>query len=79
MSTFLLFFTQEILENLPNPKQIFTGEDDDILDNVNLSPDKILKKLAVLKAVKGGGGVNKPVLMCISLCMYVICTVISKH
>ncbi len=56
MSTFLLFFTQEILENLPNPKQIFTGEDDDILDNVNLYPDKILKKLAVLKAVKGGGG-----------------------
>ncbi len=41
-------FTPEILENLPNPKQIFTGEDGDILDHVNLSPDEILKKLTVL-------------------------------
>ncbi len=48
-------FTQDILENLPNPKQIFTGEDGDILDNVNLSPDEILKKLTVLKPKKAPG------------------------
>ncbi len=48
-------FTQEILQNLPNPKQIFTGEDDDILDHVNLSRDEISKTLTVLKPEKAPG------------------------
>ncbi len=40
---------------MPNPKQIFTGVDDDILDHVNISPDEILKTLSVLKPEKAPG------------------------
>lgn len=48
-------FTQEIIDNLPEPRKIFQGNVGDELNRIELSPEIVLKKLMNLKPDKAPG------------------------
>lgn len=48
-------FTQELLENIPDPVQLFQGGAEDMLSEVDLSYDAELQRLIKLKPDKASG------------------------
>ena len=51
-------FTTENLDNIPEPKQIFQGAEQERLGNINFTEHDVLKKLENLKVDKSPGGDN---------------------
>ena len=52
---FTSVFTQEVLDNLPEPRNIFQGEHEEMLHSVELLPENVLKKLNNIKPEKAPG------------------------
>jgi hypothetical protein len=52
---FTSVFTKEILDNLPEPRKVFTESLEEELHNINITPEIVLKKLSMLKPDKAPG------------------------
>jgi len=52
---FATVFTDEDCASLPNPRQMFTGKEEECLSDIELTLDDVRKKLATLRSDKSGG------------------------
>ena len=52
---FKSIFTEEDTNHVPEPENIFNGNDEDILSDINITEERVLKKLKLINPSKSPG------------------------